>query len=391
VAVAADAIFQAGRLFASVEPVGSRTLAARVEEAQARGVEVLPLSPYPLRPLPRHVVEAAERAVVSQAESPSRGLGALRLAIAQRLGAELGRSVDPESQVLVTNGAMQALNIVFRALLNPGDQVLVPSPCYFFHGCIRLAGGTAVHVPMREADGFAWDIAAIQRAVTPRTRAIVVSSPVNPTGYVLSTGELRALAQIAAEHGLLIVSDESYDKLVYDGAVHLSIGALPEAADRTVVIRSFTKSYAMPAWRVGYLVAPPAGVELFTRALEWEILHPSHVAQAAACAAMMGDGGWLADVPTEFAALRDRLMTGLAGIPWLACVTPRGGPFAFLNVSRRFASSEAASEALLEQGIPTTPGWYCQSDAHVRLAFGTTLATIDRVVQRLAAMDAGTG
>jgi aspartate/methionine/tyrosine aminotransferase len=366
--------------------VGSRELETRVAAARRDGVDVLPLNPYPVRTLPAHVLEAAKRAMRENQESPSRGLRSLREAIADDIRPELGRAVDPESEVLVTNGAMHALNLVFRSILRPGDEVVVPAPCYFFHGCIELAGGVAVHVPMREEERFAWDHAAIRRAITRRARAIIVSSPVNPTGYVLSSADLGALARLAIERDLLLISDESYDRMVYDGAAHLSVAALPEATARTVLIRSFTKSFAMPAWRVGYIVAPASLVNLFAKALEWEFLHPSHVGQAACAAAVRGDRGWLGDIAAEFQGRRDRLLDGLSAIPRVSCAPPRGGPFVFLDVHRLYASSHAASDALLAVGVPTTPGWYCQSDRHVRLAFGATDETLDRAVERIACL-----
>ncbi|HEV8638257.1 MAG TPA: pyridoxal phosphate-dependent aminotransferase [Chloroflexota bacterium] len=364
-------------------PVGSRELAERIAAARGRGTDVLELSPYPVRALPPHVVAAAERAIAENREAPSRGLSWLRRAAAEQVGREIGRSIDPETEVLVTNGAMQALNLVCRTLLEPGDEVLIAAPCYFFHGCVRLAGGVAVHVPMAEADGFAWDVPSLDAAVTPRTRALVVSTPVNPTGRVLTRAELIALAELALSRDLLVIADESYDRLVFDGWRHESIAALPGMAERTVLIKSCTKSYAMPAWRVGYVVAPPPLTGALTKALEWEQLHTGHVAQAAAAAAIGGPQDWLADVGAEFQAARDRLLTGLAGLDGFSCVPPRGGPFLFLNVSRLFASSEEASQALLEAGVPTTPGWYCQSDAHVRLAIGAPPPVLDEVVARL--------
>jgi aspartate/methionine/tyrosine aminotransferase len=155
-------------------------------------------------------------------------------------------------------------------------------------------------------------------------------------------------------------------------------------AGRTILIKSFTKSYAMPAWRVGYIVASARLTVHLTKALEWEILHVSYIAQAAATAAMEGPQGWLADVAAEFQAARDQLLTGLQGVDGYSCVRPRGGPFLFLNTGRLFASSQEASEALLTVGVPTTPGWYCQSDAHVRLAFGAAPSVLDQVIARLA-------
>ena len=364
--------------------VGSRELADRIVAARQRGVDVLNLAPYPLRTLQPHVVTAAEQAIAENRETPSRGLPRLRRAIAHQVGMEIGRKIDPDTEVLATNGAMQALNIVFRVLLNPGDEVVIPSPCYFFHGCVQLAGGVAVHVPMDEEAGFAWDMEAIAAAITPRTCAIVVNTPVNPTGYVLTQADLSALAGLALANNLLIIADESYDRLIYDGLRHQSIAAIPEISERTILIKSCTKSYAMPAWRVGYIVAAAQLTDQFTKALEWELLHANHVAQAAAAATIEGPQEWLADVAAEFQTARDQLLSGLAAAEGFPCVPPRGGPFLFLNVEQLFDSSQAASDALLSVGVPTVPGRYCQSDAHVRMAFGAAPNVLDQVLARLA-------
>jgi aspartate/methionine/tyrosine aminotransferase len=176
--VAPSLVLRTNQVLAALPPVGSRELETRVAAARKDGVDVLPLSPYPVRALPSHVCEAAVRAMRENRESPSRGVPSLREAISADVGAELGRAIDPEREVLIANGAMHALNLVFRSIIRPGDEVIVPCPCYFFHGCVELAGGVAVHVPMREEDGFAWDLETIAGAITPRSRAIMISSQI---------------------------------------------------------------------------------------------------------------------------------------------------------------------------------------------------------------------
>jgi aspartate/methionine/tyrosine aminotransferase len=145
-------------------------------------VDVLPMMPYPERPAEPHEVEAVQREMGQNRETPARGLLELRAAVADYVGEEIGRGVDAETEVLISNGAMQALNFVFRSILNPGDEVIIPSPCYFFGGCVALAGGVPVYVAMDDAQGFAWDLARIEEAITSRSVAIVVNSPVNPAG-----------------------------------------------------------------------------------------------------------------------------------------------------------------------------------------------------------------
>ena len=365
-------------------PVGSRLLATQVKAARRRGIDVLPLMPYAERPPSPEAVEAVVSEIRQNREAPSRGLPELCEAVAERIGGEIGHPVDPESEVLVTNGSMQALNLVFRATVDPGDEVIIPSPCYFFGGCVELAGGRAVHVPMEESGGYAWDVDRIAAAVTPRTVAIVVNTPVNPTGVVLGEDTLRAIADMAERHDLLIVSDESYDTMVYDGRRHLSCAGIAGAAPRTALIRSFTKSFAMPAWRVGYIVGPPSVIDACTKALEWEQLHGNHVAQAGAASAMRhpvypGDS-----MAQEFQQLRDVIHPFVSSDRPLHALKPAGGPFLFINVSEVFDSSTQASAALLEAGIPTTAGHFCQSDQHVRMAFGASPEVLREVGRRLS-------
>ena len=365
-------------------PVGSRLLATQVKAARRRGIDVLPLMPYAERPPSPEAVEAVVSEIRQNREAPSRGLPELCEAVAERIGGEIGHPVDPESEVLVTNGSMQALNLVFRATVDPGDEVIIPSPCYFFGGCVELAGGRAVHVPMEESGGYAWDVDRIAAAVTPRTVAIVVNTPVNPTGVVLGEDTLRAIADMAERHDLLIVSDESYDTMVYDGRRHLSCAGIAGAAPRTALIRSFTKSFAMPAWRVGYIVGPPSVIDACTKALEWEQLHGNHVAQAGAAAAMRhpvypGDS-----MAQEFQQLRDVIDPFVAPSLPLHAVKPAGGPFVFINVSAIFDSSAQASAALLDAGIPTTAGHFCRSDRHVRMAFGASPEVLREAGRRIA-------
>lgn len=340
--------------------------------------------PYAERPPSPEAVEAVVREIRLNREAPSRGLPDLCAVVAERIGAEIGQPVAPESEVLITNGSMQALNLVFRAILDPGDEVIIPAPCYFFGGCVELAGGLPVHVPMDEAANYAWDIERIAAAVTPRTAAIVVNTPVNPTGVVLGEGTLQAIAELADRHDLLIVSDESYDTMVYDGRRHVSCASIEGAARRTVLIRSFTKSYAMPAWRVGYIVGPRSIIDASTKALEWEQLHGNHVAQAGAAVAMRhpvypGDS-----MAREFEQLRDVIHPFVSSDRPLHALKPVGGPFVFINVSRAFDSSTQASAALLEAGIPTTAGHFCRSDRHVRMAFGASPEVLREAGRRIA-------
>ena len=362
--------------------VGSRVTDDAIDRLRQAGREVLDLHAHPRRALPAHVRQAAAEAAASGEVAPSRGLLSFRAAIAARLGSEFGRALDPEREVLVTAGAMQALDLVLGATLAAGDEVLTPAPCFFLDGLVAPRGARLVTVPCQGADGFAIDWDAVEHRVGPRTRLLLLITPGNPTGYVLSPADLDALAALAERRDLLVVSDESYDRLVYDGFRHLSPAAQPALAPRTAVIRSFTKSYAMPGWRVGYLIGPAPLIDGCLKLIEWSALYGSRVPQAAAEAALVGPQAWLADVAREFQALRDRAHRALSscGLP---TVLPRGGPFLFPNVSRSGTSERVAHSLLHDHGIPCVPGDTLRGEGHVRLAFGCSGATMDLLVERI--------
>lgn len=355
-----------------------------LEEMVKEGADIICPKPYPSARLPGHIVEAVERAAKETVNPPSRGLPEFREAVAGVLSHELSISVDPERQVLATSGGMHALYIIFSTLLNEGDSVLVPSPCYFLEGIIEPLGASIVEVPMREEDNYAWDFGLLERKVNEKTKLVFLNTPVNPTGYVLTTEDLEQLAKIANEHNLLIVADESYDKLVYDGLHHHSIASLARMRNRTILVRSFTKSYAMPHYRVGYIVAPPELIESFTETLEWMMLFGNYVSQKAATAALLGPQDWLEGAFHEFATNRELVCEGINKIPEISCIKPLGGPFIFPNVCRLRGGCKEISDVLLRKfGIPSVPGTYFRSDHHIRIAFGGPESLIKRLSTRL--------
>lgn len=367
-----------------LERVGSRGVDARVEELEKAGHTILPLKPYPNRPLPPHIVNAAIHAVQEPHSAPSRGLDNLRQAIAGRLEQELRLTLDPEREILVTNGGMHALFVAFAALVDTDEEVIVPAPCYFLQGIADLLGFNFVYVPMLESAEFRFDPERLAAAITPHTRAIFLNTPVNPTGYVFTKSDLEFLIDLAHTHGLMIVSDESYDRMVYDGRRHISPLELPGSRECTVLVRSLTKSYCMPAWRVGYITAPSELVPEMTKVLEWQCLYGSGISQAAAAAALEGPQDWLAGIAEEFQANRDRILSHLASTP-LSCVTPQGAPFVFLNTSKLDMTGDVFATALLERfGIAATPGSTLKSLYHVRVPIGGSAELLDLAGQRLA-------
>jgi aspartate/methionine/tyrosine aminotransferase len=351
---------------------GWRATEAQLARLRTHELDALPIYGMPLRPLPERVIRAVCQAATEiLTPPPSRGLGRLREAISRKLLTEDGLQVDPETEIVVTNGAMQAVNIVCRSLLNPGDEVLIPAPSFFFYGMVELAGATPVYVPTEEKMNWAWDVPRIEAAITPRTKLLILCSPVNPTGYVIPEATIQALCQLARDRNFLILADESYDRMVYDGTAFTSAAALHDFRDLIILVQSLTKSYAMAAWRIGYLVANQGLSDQFVKLLEWEILYGNVICQLAAAEAMSGPQDWLADISKEFQNYRDEVFPRIVDTPGLRCVKPGATPYMFVNVAELGISGDSFADVLVQEfGVPATGGSHFGSLNHVRLGFG---------------------
>ena len=349
--------------------VGSKPLEDDLAELKERGGKPLALRGYPMPLLPEHITEAAARACRENRTAPSYGLPELRAAIAEKLRAENGIHADPDRNVLVTAGGMHALHVVMQTLLNPGDEVAMFSPNYFFAGLVELSGGVATYAKLDQSDGFAFQAERLADRITPRTKLLLVSSPANPTGYVATRRDLEGIAEVAKRHDLLVVSDESYERFVYDDARHLSLASLDGMAGRTITVQTFTKCFAMPGWRLGYVVADARWLEPMRNVLEWTALSCSYVAQRAARAALEGPRQWFAKVVRECQRNRDIIVDALDGIDGVHVVRPKGTVFIF----PRFDCVDdvpAFSKLLLnEYGIPNVDGAACGAPGFLRIPF----------------------
>jgi aspartate/methionine/tyrosine aminotransferase len=318
-------------------------------ERRLAGTDVLPLKGTVAAPLPEHV-RVAVLAALSEHETtpPSRGLTPLREAIARSLPAP----ADPEREILVTNGAMHALSLTFRALLDPGDEVIVPTPCYFFSGLIERAGGVFVPVP-------SWDPEAIERAVTPRSRALVVTNPNNPDGHLPSRAEIDELLALASRHDLTVITDEAYERCIHDGELASAWGA-----PNVILIRSLGKSLAMPAWRIGFVAGEPSVIDACLRELEWDVIRVNHVAQRAVTAALDSPQGWLAEIAEAYRRDRDAAHAMIAEHPILSAALPAATPFLWLKLGG------LSSEDVIAEGLPVVDGAAFGTPGYARLPFG---------------------
>ncbi len=337
----------------------------------------LHLSGSPTVALPDHVRQAVLAASGVPGYAPSRGDPHLRETIASSLAGRGIRAVP--GQVLITNGAMHALDLVFRSVLEPGDEVLMPAPGFFIGGLVRLAGGRLVGFPSPAEDGFRPSWAAARDLVTKRTKILYVNTPVNPTGYVYDESDVAAAAELSARSGLLLVSDESLSRFVYGGRRHLSPAAL--GAPRSVVVGSFSKNYAMPGMRIGYSVLLAVPRDLASRMsalLEWSVLSVSRQAQAAAAAAMTGPDDWLRQMRADAEDRGSWLAGELASITGLTCLPPAGG----LNLFPGFAGNaeHLADDLIMRFGVPVCPGPAFGMTGHFRLQFGGAVDDLRRAV-----------
>jgi len=368
----------------------------RVAELRREGVEVLDLGAgEPDCPSPETAVNAARRALEQGRTKYTalRGTQRLRTLLAARYGGQPGPwRVE---NVVVTVGAKAALFQLAQAFLGPGDDAVVPTPAWVsIPAQVRLAGADVVAVPMSPEGGFAIRAEPLIAAMSERTKVVIINTPCNPTGAVASARELERLAAACAERGALLISDETYERFVYDGLCHASVAALAARYPETVVlVSSFSKSYSMTGWRLGYLLASER-VAAAAAAIQ------SHMTSNATSFAMAGAEAVLAEEPAESAALvaacarrRELALRKLAEVPGVACPPPAGAFYAFPNVRGCFdeacPDSGALSRRLLEDGgVATTPGSAFGCEGHLRLSFACSdevlAAGLDAIARVLA-------
>ena len=359
--------------------------------AKRRGADVISLAGGITDPLPPHVVEAGQAALAADRRPHSRGEARLREAISEKLLRDNDVSVDPESGVVVTNGAMQAVACTLQAYLQPGDQVLMLGPGFFVHYLIGFYGGEPRVVLCREQHGYRLDIDRLRAAITERTKALLFINPVNPTGVVFTLEELQDIARLAESHDLLVISDEAYERFVYDGNVHTSIASLPGMDRRTLTIHSFTKCYGLRAGRIGYAAGCQELVGPVAKVFEWATLTGNPASQAMAWAALVGPQDWIEKGMKGLLDNRDLIQRRLQESDLISAVVPQGATFFYLNFSRLgVGEDEFCGHLLARYGVPTVPGrsfagGEMQRGGYLRLPFGGSTGTIERAVRGLHA------
>lgn len=324
------------------------------------------------------------------------GIPELRTAIADKLRAE--NSVDyPINQITVTVGGKQAVFASIMALVEEGDEVLLPIPCWVsYTDMIKLAGGTPVFVPTREEQGYTLDLDAIEKAITSRTKAIVICTPNNPTGAVYSYEDLKALGELACKHDFYIIADEIYEKLVYDGAKHISVASIsPQIYDRTITINGFSKAYAMTGWRIGYAAGPLEVIKAIQVIQSQTTSNTSSIGQKAALEAITGPQYDVNSMVDIFAQRRTYVCNRLAAIPGLRFVDPKGAFYVYLDVSafigrsangKTLNSSLDIAEYLLNEAlVAVVPGEAFNLAGKIRISYSNSMENLEQAMDQMEA------
>ncbi len=315
----------------------------------------------------------------------NKGLLELRQELTRYLYTRYGVEYDPETELLVTVGVSEGLDLAMRSIINPKDEVLSPDPTYVSYGpCTVLAEGVFIPIPTTVENDFKVKAADIEKRITPRTKAILLGYPNNPTGAVMERNELAEVAEVARRHDLLVVSDEIYDRLVY-GVKHTCFASLPEMKERTVLLGGFSKAYAMTGWRVGYAAARHEIIEAMTKVHQYTMLCAPIVAQMAATEALRAGDAVVKEMVADYDRRRRVMLKGLNDIG-LACFEPKGAFYCFPSVKVTGLSSEEFAEQLLvEEKVAVVPGsafGEC-GEGYVRCCYATALSDIEEALRRM--------
>lgn len=369
----------------------SLTLAidSKAKAMKREGIDVISFSVgEPDFDTPAHIRAAAITAL-DQGKTrygPVAGEPKLREAIAQKLQKDNQLPYAAEN-IIVTNGGKQSLYNLMMVLLDPGDEVILPAPYWVsYPEMVKLAEGVPVIVPTTLESGFKISPEQLRQAITPKTKLFVLNSPSNPTGMVYTPDEIRALAEVIVEHDLLVVSDEIYEKILYDGAEHLSIGAVsPAAFEHTIVSSGFAKTYAMTGWRVGFLAAPLPIIKAVSAVQGHSTSNVCTFAQYGAIAAYEGSQACVDEMVGAFAARRQVVLEYVNSIPGLNCPKPDGAFYVFPNIGKTGVKSLDFCSALLEQKqVAAVPGIAFGADDCIRLSYATSLENLRKGLDRLA-------
>jgi len=336
---------------------------------------------------PYHIREAAiasiERGYTMY--TPNTGIAELRTELSQYLKRTTGLYYDPNTQVLITVGVSEGMDLAARALINPGDEVLIPDPSYVsYSACVILAGGKPVMIPTSEETRFEISAEAVEALITPKTKAILIGYPANPTGAVMPREKLIQIAELAKRYNLVMISDEIYSRLIYDRE-HTCVAALPDMQERTVFLGGFSKAYAMTGWRIGYVAAPAEIIAAMTKIHQYTIMSAPTMSQVAAVEALKNGDESAREMVADYNRRRLVMVKGLCDIG-LSCFNPQGAFYAFPSIHNTGMTSEQFAHNLLkEEKVAVVPGnafGKC-GEGYVRCCYATSLKELYEALERM--------
>lgn len=340
---------------------------------------------------PRHIKDAAIAAINADFTkyTPVAGITELRDAIIRRHAADFGSAYTREECMCSAGGKLALFNAL-QVLVDHGDEVIVPVPYWVsFKDIVEYAAGKCVFVETSESDGFQLTAAMVERVLTPRTKAIILNSPGNPSGAVMAPGELEAVVRLAARRGIYVIADECYVYLNFSGT-NSSAGSFADAKEHLVIAGSFSKTYAMTGWRLGYALGPEPIITAMSKLQSQSTSSTTSIVQKAGVAALTGPQECVAAMRREYIELRDLIVPGLRAIPGIQCNLPQGAFYVYPNVSSYFgrgglrSAADVANRLLHEAGVVTVPGEGFGTSEHIRISYATSRRDIERGVERMA-------
>ena len=369
----------------SIKPSGIRKffdIAAKMEDVISLGVgEPDFVTPWPIR---ESCVYGLEQGYTSY--TANRGLPELREEIARHYADVYETHYDAATDILVTVGVSEALDLAMRALLAPGDEVLIPEPCYVsYQACTILAGGVPVAVPAKQENEFRITPAELEEHVTPRTKVLLIGYPNNPTGAIMTREDLLAIADFAQEHDLIVISDEIYGDLTYGGEAHICFSSLPHMQERTLLLNGFSKAYAMTGWRIGYALGAPEIIAAMTKIHQYTMLCAPITTQLAAIEALRHGEKYMKKMVAEYDRRRRLIYEGFMKMG-LNCFEPKGAFYIFPDITSTGYTSEEFAEKLLEaEHVALVPGsaFGDCGEGHVRCSYATSVDKISEALARI--------
>jgi aspartate aminotransferase len=377
----------------ALTPSTTLAITAKAKEMKAQGIDVIGLGAgEPDFNTPQHIIQAAYDSLVEghTKYTPSGGTAQLKDAVIKKFKQDQNLTYTP-SEIIVTSGAKHALYTLFQVLLDEGDEVIIPTPYWVsYPEQVKLAGGNPVIVEGKQENSYKITPEQLADSITERTKAVIINSPSNPTGMIYSSDELKALGQVCLENNVLIVSDEIYEKLVYDGNSHTSIAELSEELKKqTIIINGVSKSHSMTGWRIGYAAGNETIIKAMTNLASHSTSNPTTTSQYGAVAAYMGDQQPVEDMRKSFEERLNIVFEKLNNIPGFDCIRPQGAFYLFPNVKEAarltgYENVDIFVQALLEEAkVAVIPGSGFGSEDNIRLSYATSLDSMEQAIARI--------